>query len=45
MQRPGFKLGLATLSLDKFGLFKTGLNRFKLRLRVKSNTFTHFLAP
>ena len=40
-----FKLGLAKLSLDKLGLFKTDLNRFKLSLRGKSNTFTHFSAP
>ena len=33
-----FKLGLAEPSLDKLGLFKTGLNRFKLSLRRKSNT-------
>ena len=31
--------------LYKLGLFKIGLNRFKLSLRGKSNTCTHFSAP
>ena len=39
-----FKLGLTKPSLNELGLIKTGLNRFKLSLRGKSNTFTHILA-
>ena len=40
-----FRLGLTKPSLNKPSLIKTGLNTFKLSLRGKSNSFTHFSAP